>query len=274
MYIERRWNCGAVVDVQKVMPRRQIPKGKRAPRQNPTPQAVAAYNEKLARWKLSRILNAAFGLGDQHLILTYRQEDRPASPEEAKARVRDYLGQVRRFFRARGLELKYVHVPAVSKRGVPHHHLVLNTGTLSPEDRRGLRALWPWGSCRGVELYTDDLSSLAAYLLDQGKNGQPVPGKRWTTSRNVKDPIPREREVDAQWWQDPPRPMKGYVIDPASVEAGENPVTGQPYLYYRMVRVPEGRNIFTAATQGRLAAARLPVGTDPPGGSFIRGRRA
>ena len=149
VYIERRWNCGAVVDVQKVMPRRQIPKGKRAPRQNPTPQAVAAYNEKLARWKLSRILNAAFGLGDQHLILTYRQEDRPAAPEGAKARVRDYLGQVRRFFRARGLELKYVHVPAVSKRGVPHHHLVLNTGTLSPEDRRGCGLCGPGAAAGG-----------------------------------------------------------------------------------------------------------------------------
>ena len=35
-----------VIDVQKVMPRRQIPKGKRAPRQNPTPEEVARYNDK------------------------------------------------------------------------------------------------------------------------------------------------------------------------------------------------------------------------------------
>lgn len=263
MYIERRWIMPGVIDVQKVMPRRQIPKGKRAPRQNPTPEEVARYNDKLALWRLARILNGNYALGDEHCVCTYRKEDRPATMEEAKRRMKKYLDDLRRFFKARGLELKYIHVPAVSKRGTPHHHLVVNTGDLSREDRRAMRALWPWGRCRGIELYTDDLSPLAEYLLDQGKNGQPVPGKRWTTSRNVKEPQPKEREVEAQWWQDIPRPVKGYVIDPASVEAGENPVTGQPYLFYRMIKIPEGRKIVTWDGRDLLeeAATRILVRT-------------
>ena len=165
MYIERRWIMPGVIDVQKVMPRRWTPPKRRAPRREPTPEAVAHYNEKLALWKLARMLNGNYALGDEHCICTYRREDRPATMEEAKKRMRDYLAALRRFFKVRGLELKYVHVPAVSKRGTPHHHLVINTRELSREDRRELRALWPWGRCRGAELYTDDLSPLAAPIV-------------------------------------------------------------------------------------------------------------
>ena len=73
------------------------------------------------------------------------------------------------------------------------------------------------------------------------------------------------KEVDARTWREPPAPAKGYVIAPESIDAGINPITGIPYLFYRMVRIPDdavavkaGRDQVEGRKGEGLSASRKP----------------
>lgn len=61
----------------------------REKRENPTPEAVARYNEKMAEKKLRLLLNTNFGPEDFHLVLTY--QGTPPGREEAKRELENYF---------------------------------------------------------------------------------------------------------------------------------------------------------------------------------------
>lgn len=246
MYLKKRYVAGNTIEIQKTVSVRYGITATRREKINRTPEAVQKYNGKMARRQLIRIINANFNPGDIYLTLTYRRGERPGEDEAVKDRSR-LLRRLRSKVKKRGGELRYIAVTAIGSKGGIHHHLIL--GGIVAEDLRGL---WDKGRTDIQYLYENGhYEDLATYLIDQearGPGGQGgIIGRRWSGSRNLTIPEPEIEVVDADTWREPPEPELGYVIDVASIEAGTSPVSGQPYLYYRMLRAddkvitPDGR---------------------------------
>lgn len=231
MYRKKMWQAGNTIEVHKTY---YTNRGRRrGKKQNPTSEAVAKYNEKMAFWKLTRLLNENFNPKDLFLSPTYKVR---VTPEESKKYFSKFLRDLRAYFRERNQELKYVAVTAYGKHGAIHHHIVINSA-----DAREIMDLWPHGGVRFTPLYKyREYSALAWYLIKQSRkklNGETCSSKRWSSSRNLRKPKEKIEEVSAKTWREEPQPLKGYYIDKSSIESGVSPVSGQPYLLYRMIAI-------------------------------------
>lgn len=238
MYLKKRYVAGNTIEIQKTVSTRYGITATRRERVNRTSDAVKKYNDKMAHRQLIRIINANFRPGDIYLTLTYRRGERPGEDEAVKDRSR-LLRRLRSKVKKRDGGLKYIAVTAIGSKGGIHHHLIL--GGIVAEDLRGL---WDKGRMDIQYLYEDGhYEDLAAYLINQetkGPRGQGgIIGRRWSGSRNLIIPEPEIEVVDAGTWREPPEPELGYVIDVSSIEAGTSPVSGHPYLFYRMLRADD-----------------------------------
>jgi hypothetical protein len=145
--------------------------------------AVMAANERNARKKLIRKINANFTEKDLHMTLTYKGEQ--PGPEQARKDMQNYIRRIKAYRKANGLsEIKYVYVvedmEGTRKKRI-HHHLVM-----SGMDRDTAEELWAKGRANALKLQPDEygLEGLARYII---KN--PQGSKRWCTSKNLVDPI-------------------------------------------------------------------------------------
>ena len=249
MYRERVIIAGPTVEIIDTYPTQFGDNLKRAGRKSGkgTPEAVRLYNRKLAKRRLTRLINANFEADDLWITLTYEQDKRPADKKAAKLLFNKFIRKLRSEYRKCGLELKALKCTAVGERGAFHHHLIINQGVKT----RDITKLWRMVSGASnkahppyyVPLYPEgEYSSLASYLVDQLDIGDEDLGERkWTGTRNLTKPTENPpKDIEAIIWQEPPVPWEGYVIDTFSIEAGTNEITGRPYLFYRMVKIEEG----------------------------------
>ena len=146
-------------------------------------------NDKNARKHLRRLINGNFDDGDIFLHLTYDEKNLPGSEEEAKKQLTNFLRRVKNYRRKRGMEeLKYIAVTEYHEadendkrtRTRIHHHLVV-----SGMDRDELEGLWRNGRANADRLKSNELGyeELANYISKDPKGN-----KRWTQSRNLKQP--------------------------------------------------------------------------------------
>lgn len=238
MYYITEYTAGRTIDVHRTFSKRYGKHYTREGASSATVPSVQEYNTKIAERKLARILNENFVPNDIYLTLTYAKDRRP-TPEEAKKQIKAFLRKLRKIFRDEGRELKYVWTTAYGERGAIHHHLVIST-----IDTRKLRPLWPHGGSHAECLYDNgEYSGLASYICRQAKigltEGEKLGARKWSGSRNLIIPPPRRREVTAATWREPPKPKPGYIIDVDSIDDGISPVSGIPYLFYRMIRIPD-----------------------------------
>lgn len=249
MYVLKTWvqRGGECIEVQKTYTRRQGRRYGRGVNISVTGEAQARYNDKLSKRELTRIINENFTVDDIHLVLTYRIEDRPQNDEEFKGDLKKFLRLLRKTYKRAEIELKYITVSAIGKKGAPHHHLII-TGI----DLRQLIGLWDKGKIIPTFLYSKaDYSKLAEYFIGQSnEEGGRIVGRRWSCSRNVVHPKMKKSEVDADVWNEPPKALPGYEIDYDTAEYGVNPHTGIPFCYYRMYRREIKKPIMTP--DGRL----------------------
>lgn len=212
-----------------------------------TPEAVRQYNCKLAKRRLTRLINANFVPDDLWITLTYERENRPESKDEAKAILSKFMRRLRSKYIKAGLELKAVKATARGERGALHHHVIVNQGIPTREITKLWREI-SGASERAhppyyVPLYPEgEFSSLASYIVDQIEVEEgDIFERKWTGTRNLTKPIEEPpKDIAEIKWQEPPAPIDGYYIDTYSIEAGTNEVTGRPYLFYRMVKIENG----------------------------------
>lgn len=248
-YLQRTYYAGLTVEVSKTYSARWGKRITRGLNINKTPESVKKYNDKMAERETIRAINANFRPGDIYLTLTYAKNKRPP-PEEAKRQLQNYIKALRRKYKRLELIFKWFATTSYGKKGGIHHHLII-----SKIDIQQLRGLWKYGGAHIDLLYEEeDHSKLAVYLYRQskttGKPGEEITGKRISSSRNLIRPKPVVKEINAIRWREPPVPIKGYVIDVDSIEAGESPVSGAPYLFYRMRKIPKGYK--TQTPDGRM----------------------
>lgn len=234
---------GDVVQVKKYYAKgRKTNPEHRSKKAKPTPEEIAAVNQKNAERKLTSILNANFREGDGFVTLTYSKELRPI-PQLAKKYTKKFLRQLRKLYRQEGTILKYVLVTEYENTNI-HHHLVIN----SIEDVNLIKlieSIWPYGSVDIKALYSMEYSQLAAYIIKEtSKTFQKKDGgymQRYSCSRNLERPIPIKILISrAETWLKTPRAPKGYYIPKDLCYEGTD-FNGNPYQRYTLLKLSAGR---------------------------------
>lgn len=238
-YLKEEAIAGITIEVSKKHSYRFQQKGiPRSKNTNPTPEDVKKYNEKKAETNLRRLINHNFRYKDIHLVLTYRRNERPSTPQEAKKDLEKFLRKLRDYFRKRNRVLKYIAVTEYKNTAI-HHHLIINS-----MDTRDLTDLWTKGQPRPTYMdNTGQYGKLASYLIKEtsktfNSEGR-VHGKRWCASTNLEKPKINTKAISAHGWDKDPKPKKGYYIEKDSIRSGVHEKTGYPYFFYRMIKIPE-----------------------------------
>ncbi|MEA5056087.1 MAG: hypothetical protein VB047_00805 [Anaerotignum propionicum] len=161
-------------------------------------------NLKLARRKLSRLINANFRQGDLFITLTYRKR---LSREEIKRELRNFLSRLRRWRKKKGLSaIKYI-VVTESESGREHHHLLVNAMEITLKE---LTELWGNGRVMISQLEPGgDYTGLARYITKENIKEYE---KRWTTSRNLVQPKVVVKKINSANPKKKPKPPKGYLV--------------------------------------------------------------
>lgn len=246
MYVESVVVAGATIEIERYYTARYGRSGqKRKPRGKPTTEQQKAVNDRKAEVKLRRLINANFGPGDYHLVLSYRKE--PGQPERDPVNMREdirkFLRSMRKDAKASGKEFKYIHVPEIGERGARHHHLVIEK-----IDTEIIQKNWKLGFFYVVPLdYSRNYRKLAAYLIKYSNRvigtEYELSGKRWNASRNLIHPAPKITVITKREYFKSvpviPRRYRGkYEIDKSTVEVGNiaDEYGGYQYLRYTLMR--------------------------------------
>lgn len=215
MFYEEICEAGLTLEIRRYYSPYARPRGApRAKKKNPTSEEQFKENERQAEIKLRRLLNCNFGEGDYHLVLDYRPNERPNGKKELQDDFSHFIRKLRRDCKKLGIEIKYIHVYEIGKRGALHHHLVINK-----VDTGMIQAAWKKGRIRVSPLDdTGQYSELASYLIKYSsvmmKNKEDwLQGKRWIPSRNLEKPKIKKKKIFRNIFKEEPRERKGYYID-------------------------------------------------------------
>ncbi len=158
-----------------------------------------------------------------------------------------FLRELRKECKKAGIELKYVHVMEIGKRGARHHHLVINK-----IDTEILQRCWykAYEGHNRVKVFPLDDSGnyakLASYFIKYTDthrteaDGGALQGKRWNCSKNLVRPEPEIRIIsDRAWFKSEPTAIKGYYVDKDSVSKGVHSPEyyGYGYMRYTLVKL-------------------------------------
>lgn len=102
------------------------PGEKREKRKAPTPEQVEKQNQWQKEKKARIRLMEYFDENDYFSTLTYRVEERPPDMASAKADFAEAIKIIRREYKKRGKELRWIRNIEVGTRGAWHVHIVIN----------------------------------------------------------------------------------------------------------------------------------------------------
>ena len=210
----------------------------------PSRQAQKNLNDKNARKKLERLINANFSEGDYWITLTYSNASLPKDMQEALKNMRNFIRRINYRRKKEGLpEAKYIYVTEWSmgkgKKIRCHHHMIMDHDL--PMDV--VESLWKCGKRNNIRRCDPDecgLTGIAKYISKDPKGS-----KRWCSSKNLKKPVEhksytrfkashvkkivRNRD-NAKTLAEKRYPNKEYLKD----EVYYNEINGYFYIYIRM----------------------------------------
>lgn len=241
MRIKKQWNFDTSIEIEEGYTGRYGAPGKpREKKRKPTPEEIRRQNQRNRENNMRRLIKANFGKYDCWETITYRKGDRPTL-EEMKADMQRLIRKVRKEYRKRGHELKYILRMEIGKRGGPHIHILVNA--ISGTDYRTeviLSQCWDKGHVNSKTLYeSGGYKELADYIVKEQQEWEPESLKRYTRSRNLEVPKPKVRKWKARSWREPKAPA-GWYIDKETFFEGTNPFTGKTYRHYIMYPLKGG----------------------------------
>lgn len=203
---------------QYYAPRHNVKGVERRPNSDDTSAAQEKANQRKAIRELTIILNANFGYGDHHLVLDYKPDERPETPNDALYDRGIFLRKLRRAYKKFGIELKYVISTEHGKKGALHHHLVINHGVAMEV----IQKLWKKGRVHFNPMDdAGEYSKLASYLLKNRKYWKEAGGGRqWTRSRNLVRPKTYKKIIRMDIYYAKPKPRAGMYLAPDSEVEG------------------------------------------------------
>ena len=188
--------------------------------------------------KARRKLREHFQEEDYFSDLTYRKDARPPDMEAAKEQFSKCIRQVRKEYRKRGYELKWIRNVEVGTKNGWHIHVIINR---IPDTDIILQAAWPYGKVINTLMYEKGgFADLAAYITKTPATDPRLRESDYSASRNLPIPEP-EKKIYRHWktWKEIKVPA-GYYLDKSSVKEGINPYTGYRYRSYSLLPLQDG----------------------------------
>ena len=239
-YIQRVTKAGKTIEIEKYYSAKYRKRGyKKLKKQKPSSEQQIRINNKEAERKLRLLMNANFGGGDLHIVLTYihKKADPHRTPEEMQKDIEKFLRKLRAEYKKQDKALKYIHVPEIGTRGARHHHLVINKVDIDI-----VRKCWPHARVQVFPL--DDsgqYKDLAAYFIKYSSKNKDLSGKRWNCSKNLIRPRPIIKVISKRdFFKSEPQAKKGYYIDKDTIESGiydNAEYGGYGFLRYTLVQL-------------------------------------
>ena len=238
-YIKKTYRLKNVIEVEEYHTGRYGAPGQiRLPKKKKTPEQVAKINQRNKEKLCRRKLRQHFYVGDYFVDLTYRKEERPEDMSEAKKHFKLFIQHVKREYKKRGHELKWIRNIEVGQRNAWHVHMVINR---IPDTDLILRKAWQKGKVIMQNLTADGkFRKVAEYITKSPVNDKSLVESNHSASRNLPVPEP-EKKIYRRWrtWKNEPMIPKGYYLDKDSMYEGENPITGYPYRVYSLFKLRE-----------------------------------
>lgn len=225
------------IEVERVYRGKGGAKGcERKKRKKATPEQIERQNQYNREKNLRRLMAANFREDDHWVLLTYKRGTR-LSMMEAEEDFTKFVRILRREYKKRGKELKWIVRTEIGSRGGVHHHLLVNR---IPEGDLLIKKCWQKIEGAGFPSYKHTyeeggFKKLAAYITKPPE--QEGVERKYRRSRNMVIPEPEITRAKAKEMREYPIPLPGYYIDPESVTMGINPYTGQEYQYFIMHRL-------------------------------------
>lgn len=239
---------------------------KRAKKKKPTKEQVKRQNQRNREIRYRRLIKANFTRGDLWCCLKYPKGYR-MELEEVKKDLRKFLKMLRKDYKDKGHQLKFIYRMEIGARGGIHIHILVNRIWHAQTDiillkawekvlelrkiprkrTKGLldyKSIYDSGSCQGLAEYivkqpeedSEEYRQLSLFAPVQQKQLLSV-----SSSRNLIRPEPEVKKVRRFTMrgivENGPKPKKGYYIDKDSIVSGTNPYTGMNYLKYTEVRI-------------------------------------
>lgn len=253
-YREKKIYSGKILEVEIFPISENEKKMSRAKKEKVTTPKQKNLNDKNAKKHLIRLLNTNFTDEDLVVHLTYKNSTLPQNEEEARRDITNYLRRIKHYRKKNNLPpLKYIAVieykeSAGKKKGVRiHHHIVINK-----MDRDIAEQLWGKGRANADRLQGDEFGyeGLARYITKD-----PQGSKRWTQSKNLKQPTVRvndckyTRRKTEKIASCPDDKMlfeklyPGYIFTKCQVE--QNDISAGNYIYIKMRKVDGNKGVDT-----------------------------
>lgn len=227
----------------------------RARKEKESRKAQQNINDRNTRKKIMRLVNHNFTDADLWGTFGYDDANAPATPEQAKRDITNFIRKIKYIRKKRGLSpLRYLYVTEwkqeADSRGKAiraHHHIVLS-GDMERDEIEGLWKKGAYPQTRRLRVTEDGgLNGLACYLT-KGSRGE----KRWSHSNNLVMPVatvadrkitPRMAEKIALQENTAPELFetlyKGYRFK--QIEINWSELVAGVYIYVQMYQNPKHR---------------------------------
>ena len=235
-YIEEVCVAGSTVEVSKYYSYRVHTKGeKRLSSDKETSEAQKKINQRRAGIKLRRLMNNNFEDGDYLIRLDFH-EVHPETSEEMQSLMSNFIRRLKREYQRTGVDLKYIYVKELGKRGGRHIHLMVNQNSADL-----IRKCWGYGGIHIDPLITNgQYRKIAEYFIKYAAKTEETEGKlvgkRWYASRNLVPPKVRKRVIASHTFQNKVRVLNGYYLDEDTERHGISESTGYEYFSYTLIK--------------------------------------
>lgn len=240
MYLRKKYYFKDSIEVEENHSGRYgAPGERRTKRSKPTPEQIEKQNQKNKEKKIRRLIKKNFGENDYWLTFTYRAKERPPDMETAKQDITKFLRKLKREYKKRDSELKYIVCAEIGSRGGIHHHMIINR--IEGTDLI-VKKSWDKGGVNQKLMYEEGgFRELAEYIAKKTAEDNAIREKWYSRSRNLIIPEPERKVMSGRTWRKEPKPPKGYYLDKESLVEGINPVTNYKYRSYTFVKMVRRR---------------------------------
>ncbi len=208
----------------------------RTKKRKATPEEIRKQNIANKAKRCRRKMKCNFKENDYWITLTYSLKERPPDMDTARKKdFKKFADKVRKEYKKAGQAFKWMLHTEIGSKGAVHHHMVINR---IPDADIIIRKAWNKGGVHIALMYEEGgYRKLADYLSKVPDEENKLKESRYSCSRNLIIPKPKEKVYHRKTWKGEPKPPKGYYLEKESYHEGRNPVTGYQYRSYTFVRL-------------------------------------
>lgn len=251
MFVQDKWVFKNTIEYEiKFMGKYGAKGEKRQKKQKPTPEVIKRQNQRNKEKRMRRLIDANFEEGDLWVTLKYPKGVR-LDPKQVKNDLKKFLDSMRRKYKSKATEFKFIYRLEIGKQGGVHIHMIIPR-IRGADTELMIQNAWKCGRVNFQALDGGDYQELAAYItkppdeliknqLSMFPEEERKEFIKYSSSRNLIRPEPERKEFKRKTLKklilDEPKATPGFYVVKESIVFGINPYTGMSYYHYKERRL-------------------------------------